>query len=931
MKRFIDKLIYTAFISFGLMTTGCADGFERFEGNESSGYLRFEFAISNVVTRGSDKINGEPKYHENSIHNLDLYFYDTDADDDAVSKLHIRESNINGSSTDISVSKLNDILNGEKKTFKIVAVANCSATNNSDNKSLNELKALTVKTPLFRGSGKADDGQEIEDFVMTNFDNILNEVEIDPNADRACTLTFRRVAAKIRVAIDVKEAITDASGVTWKPDLEDMRLFILNGVQTARLDGDIAKISPEDIDYYSIETTGSKYDPDRQGQLTESYKMSRVISEHTSTGSDGKITNDTYKYYNDIPLYTYPNRWEDAMFENTQTTLIVVIPWEVKDSSGDEVEVTYKPSYYSMPVTTTVDDDGYVNIVSNAYYYLRAYIGMMGSETPLNPLEVEMECEIADWGVAEETTADIRPLRFLQFNQRAFNVYNETEVSIPFYSSHNCSIIASSFKGTFYIYNGSNGEEVERTFNSNLRFNSTTDGTAFGKNNFYYYDIDNKNKKIIFSHDFFNIWSTANVSGNTVGRINGPYKSQNTSGEHKFYSRFEIEFTVRHTDLLSETATQYEETIFLTFYPAVYINIEKIDGSAYNSNDGWIFVNGYAYGANDATERNTGNLGRVGHSPDNDESSVMTTITLTQLDEDFKAKWAIGDPRTRHINNQLDDASMGSDLTDHLARWTNGNTYGGPYDGTATSGATGNGTLTNRHPAGSANICRTIWEEYPNTTLIIPWINGNITQWVAKDDKWSDVQYLEDGSTPNPQYHRTISYYYPTLETKDTENMVAPKFTMVSMHSYSADLMSKENARRRCAAYQQYGYPAGRWRLPTKAEIQYIKELQRRNILVNIFGGSNNWSAHGTVNRDGDYNNNSSSYVRCLYDTWYWEQLDEEGVSYNRIPDPDGSHANWKIFHWGDRPRENVLNKTGEPITVESFLEKHKGIKVVEK
>lgn len=894
MKRFINKLVYTAFISFGLMTTGCTD--ELFEENEASGYLRFEFAISNVITRGSAEINGESKYHENSIHNLDLYFYDTDAGDDVASKLHIRQSNINGNYTDISVGKLDNILNGQKRTFKVVAVANCSATNDADNKSLNQLKALAIKTPLFRGSGKVDDGQEIEDFVMTNFANISNSVEIDPNEGGTCTLTLRRVAAKIRVAIDVKNEITDANGVRWEPDLEDMRLFILNGVQTARLDGDITKTILENDDYYSIETTGSKYDPDRQGQLTESYKMSREISEHSGAGSDGKITDDSYRYYNDIPLYTYPNRWEDAMLENTQTTLIVVVPWEVKGST-DEVEVTYKPSYYSMPVTTTVEEDGYVNIVSNAYYYLRAYIGMMGSDTPLNPLEVEMECEIADWGVASETTADIRPLRFLQFNQTAFNVYNEPVISIPFYSSHNCSI--ASFYVEYYTYAANSGTEKANyeTFYPTAEKPNYLD---VNKSPYKFTcEINNNNKTLSIDQDFFK----ANKR-----------------------SRFYVRIVVRHSD--ESDGTQYEETLFVTFYPGIYITTEPIESTsgALRNHDGYILVNGYGYAEND-----TGRLKEVdGREGDANDSRALTTFTITQITEEEKNqyKWVLGDPRQRNINLLLSTTSMATD-TEVLERWTN-STYGGFYDGTANSGATGNST--NRHRYGSG--LKTMWEYYHdfypkdsegNETGPEWTINGT---WNVREDYWSDV-------INTPQYHRTLSYYYPAYESMENQYTIAPKFTIVSYHAYANAGLSgngKEVARRRCAAYQQYGYPAGRWRLPTYAEIQYIKKLQAEGLILDVFGGSDNWSAQGRVNANGVLSTtDNNAYTRCVYDNWYWEQVEDDGVSYNRIPDPDGSHANWKKFHWGDRPRESVLTRTGEPITVESFLEKHKGIKAVEK
>ena len=90
----------------------------------------------------------------------------------------------------------------------------------------------------------------------------------------------------------------------------------------------------------------------------------------------------------------------------------------------------------------------------------------------------------------------------------------------------------------------------------------------------------------------------------------------------------------------------------------------------------------------------------------------------------------------------------------------------------------------------------------------------------------------------------------------------------------TATNLSKDNAIRRCATYQEDGYPAGRWRVPTQAEISYIVQLSGWGIIPSLFsGGMNYWSAQSTIQVNGQNvtsTSGTSGLVRCVYDTWYW-------------------------------------------------------------
>ena len=149
---------------------------------------------------------------------------------------------------------------------------------------------------------------------------------------------------------------------------------------------------------------------------------------------------------------------------------------------------------------------------------------------------------------------------------------------------------------------------------------------------------------------------------------------------------------------------------------------------------------------------------------------------------------------------------------------------------------------------------------------------------------------------------RSLKYYYPTDETNRTVNMIAPSFRISSKHSGTEyDGTGLEQARLRCASYQENGFPAGRWRLPTKAEIRFASQLSANNIFEWQFSG-NYWSAHGGVHVDTKNKSVTDktlnvALIRCVYDSWYWG---DERIGND---DTEEGQAKLNTFTWADQPR----------------------------
>ena len=144
-----------------------------------------------------------------------------------------------------------------------------------------------------------------------------------------------------------------------------------------------------------------------------------------------------------------------------------------------------------------------------------------------------------------------------------------------------------------------------------------------------------------------------------------------------------------------------------------------------------------------------------------------------------------------------------------------------------------------------------------------------------------------------------LQQYLSTREDTEAQRIIAPAFKIASSRGKTLPV-TFDNAQRRCAAYQEDGYPAGRWRIPTEAEIEFIVGLSDRNKIPSLFDGTY-WSASGrTYTNDEDGGSFSedistgSNAVRCVYDIWYWGEDDIEHDDRNQ------SRLTNDSFVWGD-------------------------------
>lgn len=116
------------------------------------------------------------------------------------------------------------------------------------------------------------------------------------------------------------------------------------------------------------------------------------------------------------------------------------------------------------------------------------------------------------------------------------------------------------------------------------------------------------------------------------------------------------------------------------------------------------------------------------------------------------------------------------------------------------------------------------------------------------------------------------SNYRPTRT--NAVNVIAPIFKIASSYGKTTSV-SYDRAKERCASYQENGYPAGRWRIPTKAEFEFIIQRSYQDDIPSLFD-EDYWVADKTYYNGSNFvSSNGEQYVRCVYDVWYWGDENE--------------------------------------------------------
>lgn len=142
--------------------------------------------------------------------------------------------------------------------------------------------------------------------------------------------------------------------------------------------------------------------------------------------------------------------------------------------------------------------------------------------------------------------------------------------------------------------------------------------------------------------------------------------------------------------------------------------------------------------------------------------------------------------------------------------------------------------------------------------------------------------------------NEVIKGYRATIVGPTAKDIIAPKFIVASgygAHSLQHDLHPDYGGKYRCATYQEDGYPAGRWRVPTPAELEIIGRMCAEGKLASIFyadgqttyASSNGGYLYNVTSGTGTFDSSGSmraKSIRCVYDLWYWgDKLQDDEIT----------------------------------------------------
>lgn len=363
--------------------------------------------------------------------------------------------------------------------------------------------------------------------------------------------------------------------------------------------------------------------------------------------------------------------------------------------------------------------------------------------------------------------------------------------------------------------------------------------------------------------------------------FNHPLNNDTSTSDYDV-SPYIITFTLRHKDDHS-----YAKTVTIEQRPAIMIDMETNSDTG-KTNHGNAFVNG-AGGAHDPWYYTWGSNAK-GYYVAEGVSGIYDANTYNRYRDDYNWKYlefylgsapGVGSSSNNNYNMIIIETTVLPSDSDYM--------------------------LGDPRKYSKDNLNNTDWPANASTAAASAWSRSATS--------------IQGGN-------RYLTHYYPTNPDSEANNFIAPKFRIASSWG-ATQPMSYSDAFRRCASYQEDGYPAGRWRVPTVAEIQYIAKLNSDGKITRLLGASNTTSGNGESTnywcnsgymvvyngQNSDWASNgykipspeigtdnsdattdgSNYYVRCVYDDWYWEGM--------KSGDTDLSKVDVDTFTWGDIAR----------------------------
>lgn len=778
--------------------------------------------------------DGEDKYNENLIQYVDFFFYpgkNPDRNADAVYHVQ-RPSGQRGSDvflldlTDTDVNaRIFPSSPDDVRHATVFAIANYPGTLVTDEldlsgTSLAALEALEVQTdfaltpPHYKQDNFLMSGTVVID-LLSRTSNIVARGAVE----------LVRYASKLTVSVRVAESVTLGESI-WEPMLEDMALYLENGVNSVTLGGEDP--TPQYFSYVDNKKAFAYIDAQDGDKLKP-------------------LVGKTGDFFDAHPMYMYPQHWSNAETDKTkgiaEPYLKLELPWHRTTAGG--YSETQKQCYYKILIPQDNRGPEYLrHFVRNNWYHLDIDVGLLGADTDDAAVELAGTFFIVPWQNVDreiERQAEIGNARYLSVDHVLYELHNENTTNIRYTTSHPVEIRNIVVTCPYY------GEATSGT----ARGGVITKGT--GDN--YYLNYDEAHRKAMNGGvDWLTDTGTAIHFSHTL--IND-YKDPSFD-----YSPFTVTFTIAHQ---GTNDARYQKDITLVQSPAIYISsLPNSDDSfrqtthKLNNQPQYVFHSdhwGYVYVDGRQIVRSNATFDEA--SQEWIEVPSYHADTAPNISQEYLDYF-----KSQYPNDEAVQAFDAEDFHWRVVWYT----------------------------GGGRDIFRINVTVLPDDSdLVIGDPRADEVDNLGQTFKTADA--LEGG----PQ--RSLTWYYPAEKSARTANMLAPCFR-ISTKCGGTEFgdLTEQQAKWRCASYQEDGFPAGRWRLPTKGEIKFMAQLSANGAFARMFSTSGKyWSANGGIQLSGSTVNDvvtDKAMTRCVYDVWYW------GDDQTNHPTDGRAH-----FYWGDAQR----------------------------
>lgn len=830
------------FLLITQVLVACVDPLQSPEGDQ---YIELTLAnLAPVVqTRADDStIAGEDAYNENLVRSVDCFFFPSDATGSTPSVYHAlgRSAQAEDGHYTVRVFYTDDdaqnMFGSTESGSCLVYVICNSPLIYGQNPSVDDLKELIVESDFSAQVRQSS-------FLMPAEAPAVVTLTTDNAGKRTASgsLYVKRSAAKMQVYLSVANTVVDELHQEWhRAQGSRMEIRLANLVKRGKVDGTYAV---QDADH--VTTRYRQFESLTQGQLVE-----------------GKA-DYTYSH---APFYSYPVSWPEV--DNYTPVIEIRIPWMI-DNNVEWRNYQIRPNV------------GDAKLEANHYYRTFVKINSLGAEDEEDPVWIpEANYMILDWMEESAGGQGTVPSPLTRYN---YLVVDEPDVTI--------------------------NNEVTATFDyiSSSRLASITFTSAKYYNNM----LANPEVTYLFGNDGVKTTATGSVSvnGQTFSYdMSQPGVLTVTHSLQDVYSSWEIHATLTNAD-------GNQEDITIVQNPSISLIRKTFAGD--------VFVNGYFGRVRNATyatsyypypRYESGYLRIKGNGSNYTYYRINDNGSLTQANNPYfnGGSWINAGQLTNgqtyqqyfYTDNSASNlfyhctALWGDDTTQQVADSYDANTQSGTYGSVLGS---------------IKSLNETIDRSFYTTAISVSSFNSANNTYVANGEP---IEYrIGDPRVPASTHYsganswETVTNFYKYLyydnstesfaawsdpgnilivsQAVNDRNIIAPSFLVSS--ALNANLgLTFDNAVKRGATYQEAGFPAGRWRLPSEAEIAFIVTMQRDGVIPNLYATEDYfWAGSGRLvfvpassstpisfytksevdSRVGSVKNYSCRYV---YDLWYW-------------------------------------------------------------